>query len=72
MEHADAIAPRARCSASCRDDPEAGALATTLLAAAGGSSATLEIELDDWMHEVRRALEPLRTEVIDRGLILAE
>lgn len=56
-----------------RDDPEAVDLATRLFgAAAGNSSGMLEIELDDWMHEVHEALRPLRTEVVDRAVILAE
>lgn len=56
-----------------RDDPEAVTLVTRLLAAAADSSSpTLEIELDDWMHEVHEVLRPLRTEVLDRAVILAE
>lgn len=55
-----------------RDDPEAVTVTTTLLGAAAHTTPTLEIELDDWMSEVRQALTSFRTEIVDQGVILAE
>lgn len=55
-----------------RGDAEAITVTRKLLRAAARTAPSLEIELDDWMSEVRQALTSFRAEIVDHGVILAE
>lgn len=60
--------------AVARQDRRAVEIAIALLAGAAELTADrrLDIELDDWMEEVARAIEPWPSEVVDEAYIVAE
>lgn len=69
-----AAAPAFTGGAVDRHDPEAVGIATALLAAAAGGTpdGTVDAEVDDWLWEVDRALQPWRPTVVDEAFVVAE